>query len=185
VAFFRELRKAGIKPDNIPTMSFSISEAELSILGTEHMVGDYASWNYFQSLDTVENKGFVERFKKKFGNERSTDDPMEAGYFGVYLWAQAVTEAGTDDVHEVRKALVDQSLLAPEGLVSIDFNNNHTWKTVRIGKIKEDGQFDIVWNTEKPIRPAPYPISRSKSEWNELLQKLYTDWGKKWENPGE
>ncbi len=185
MAFFRELRNAGIKPDDIPTMSFSISESELSTLGTEHMVGDYASWNYFQSLDTAENRGFVERFKMKAGNERSTDDPMEAGYFGVYLWAQAVREAGTDDVNEVLKAVVDQSLLAPEGLVSIDFKNNHTWKTVRIGKIKEDGQFDIVWNSEKPIRPVPYPIIRSKSEWNVLLQKLYTDWGRKWENPGK
>ena len=48
----------------------------------------------------------------------------------------------------------------------------------------EDGQFDIVWSSEKPIRPVPYPISRSQSEWNKFLDDLYKGWGKQWANPG-
>ncbi|MGH8659546.1 MAG: urea ABC transporter substrate-binding protein, partial [Gammaproteobacteria bacterium] len=50
VAFFKELRTAGITPKEIPTMSFSIAEDELRILGAAEMAGDYASWNYFQSI---------------------------------------------------------------------------------------------------------------------------------------
>lgn len=185
VAFFRELRKAGIAPDKIPTMSFSIAEDELRTLGVENMVGDYAAWNYFQSVDTEENKGFVERFKKKYGANRVTDDPIEAGYFGVYLWSQAVKDAGTDDVDEVRKAIANQSLNAPGGIVYINAENNHTWKIVRIGKIREDGQFGILWSSEKPVRPMPYPIYRSKSEWDKFLKDLYEGWGGRWANPGK
>lgn len=182
IYFFKELRRAGITPKKIPTMSFSIAEEEIRTLSIENLVGDYASWNYFQSIDTDENKVFIEKFKKKYGTDRVTDDPIEAGYFGVHLWAQAVREAGTANVNEVRKTIRDQSINAPEGMVYINSKNLHTWKTVRIGKIREDGQFDIVWSSEKPVRPVPYPIYRSVSEWDKFLNDLYEGWGNKWEN---
>ncbi|MBI3359367.1 MAG: urea ABC transporter substrate-binding protein [Nitrospirae bacterium] len=184
VAFFRELRAAGITPDKIPTLSFSIAEDELRTLGAGKVVGDYAAWNYFQSVDTKENAAFVKHFKAKYGVYRVTDDPMEAGYFGVYLWAQAVKDAGDDDWKAVRKALPNQSFNAPGGVVYVDAENQRTWKTVRIGKIRDDGQFDIVWSSEKPVRPVPYPIYRSKSEWDHFLDNLYTGWGNRWANPG-
>jgi len=185
VAFFRELRAAGITPDQIPTLSFSIAEDELRSLGAGQMVGDYAAWNYFQTVASKENSEFVKRFKKRYGAHRVTDDPMEAGYFGVYLWAQAVKEAGDDQVMAVRKALPNQSFNAPGGVVYVDADNQHTWKTVRIGKIRNDGQFDIVWSSEKPVRPVPYPVYRSKLEWDQFLQHLYTGWGNQWSNPGK
>jgi urea transport system substrate-binding protein len=184
VAFFKSLRAAGITPEKIPTMSFSIAEDELRTLGVENMVGDYACWNYFQSVDSQENKRFVRAFRKKYGAERVTDDPMEAAYFGVHLWAQAVRDAGTDDVQEVRKAIADQSFQAPEGMVYIDAENNHTWKIVRIGKIQVDGQFHVEWSSRKPVRPVPYPIYRSPSEWHAFLDALYQGWGEEWSNPG-
>jgi urea transport system substrate-binding protein len=184
IAFFRELRAAGVTAAEIPTMSFSIAEDELRTLGGENVVGDYACWNYFQSVDTDENRRFVKGFRARFGHDRVTDDPMEAAYLGVHLWAQAVRDAGTDEVNEVRKAIPDQTLQAPEGIVYINAENNHTWKIVRIGRVKKDGQFEIVWSSQKPVRPVPYPVYRSPSEWHDFLDDLYTGWGKKWSNPG-
>ena len=184
VAFFRALRTAKITPDRIPTMSFSIAEDELRTLGVRQMVGNYAAWNYFQSIDSEENRAFVERFKRKYGPHRVVDDPMEAAYFGVYLWKQAVEEAGTDDVDEVRKAIANQSFSAPEGIVFVDPKNNHVWKVVRIGKIRGDGDFEIVWTSDKPTRPVPYPPYRSKKQWHTFLDDLYRGWGERWANPG-
>ncbi len=183
-AFFRELHKSGITPEQIPTLSFSLAEDELRTLGVENMIGNYAAWNYFQRVDSEENKYFVRKFKKKFGSHRVTDDPMEACYLGVFLWAQAVEDAGTFDIKNVLESIRNQSLSAPEGMVYIDPENLHTWKTVRIAKIKEDGLFDIVWSSEKPIRPIPYPRYRSKLEWHEFLNGLYEMWGNKWANSG-
>jgi urea transport system substrate-binding protein len=183
VAFFGELRRAGVTPDRIPTLSFSLAEQELAGMDPKTVAGNYGSRNYFQSITTEENKVFVEAFKKKYGKERVIDDPVEAGYFGVYLWAQAVEDAATDDVNAVRKAIQGQSFLAPEGIVYVDPETRHTWKTVRIGVIREDGQFTIVWTSGKPVRPVPYPLSKLKAEWEKFMEDLFQSWGQKWANP--
>jgi urea transport system substrate-binding protein len=184
VAFFTALRRAGITSEHIPTMSFSLAESELQSMNSEGIAGDYAAWNYFQSVDRKENLAFVQRFKDKYGANRVTDDPIEAGYFGVYLWAQAVEDAATDEVSAVRRNLPNQSFPAPQGIVSIDADNGHTWKTVRIGKILKGGQFEIVWTSGRPLRPIPYPIYRTPEQWDEFLNGLYRAWGNQWENPG-
>jgi len=184
LVFFQRLRAAGVTPKQIPTMSFSIAEDELRSMDPGTMAGDYATWNYFQSVDRKENAAFVASFKEKYGRDRVTDDPVEAGYFGVHLWAQAVADAGTDGVREVAKKLPNQSFSAPGGIVSIDPDNQHTWKTVRVGQIREDGQFDIVWTSESPVRPLPFPDSKSRSEWEASINNLYEGWNGNWSNPG-
>jgi len=185
VAFFEQLRAAGITPDKIPTMSFSIAEDELRSMDAKQMAGDYAAWNYFQSIERKENKSFVARFRKRYGDDRVTDDPIEAGYFGVYLWAQAVRDAATDDVSSVRLKLGNQSMAAPEGIVSIDPDNQHTWKTVYVGQIRDDGQFEVKWSSERPVRPVPYPVYKSIDDWETFLAKMYDGWNGNWANPGE
>ncbi|WP_237741512.1 urea ABC transporter substrate-binding protein [Anabaena sp. PCC 7108] len=183
IAFFKALRKSGITSDKIPTISFSIAEEELNYLPREYVVSDYAVWNYFQSINDNINNNFIQNFKTKYGKYRVTSDPIEAGYFGVYLWAQAVTDAGKDEVNLIKEHIKDQSFKAPEGIVYIDSENQHTWKTVRVGKIKADGQFKIVWNSDKPIRPLPYPLSRSKADWEMFVNSLYKTWNNNWANP--
>ena len=182
VAFFRELRRSGITPEVIPTVSFSIAEDELRSMDAASMAGDYAAWNSFQSIASEENNDFVQSFKQRYGEDRVTDDPMEAAYFGVHLWAQTVQDGETFAPAEVRRNLANQSYPAPQGIVSIDPENQHTWKTVRIGRILDDGQFDIVWTSEYPVRPVPFPIYQSKTQWRAFLKGLYTEWGNQWAN---
>ena len=183
VSFFSELRRAGVTPDKIPVLSFSLTEQDFTGIDPKTVIGDYGSRNYFQSISSEENTSFVKAFKKKYGKDRVIDDPVEAGYFGVYLWAQAVEDAGTDDVHAVHKAILGQSFSAPEGVVYVDPETQHTWKTVRIGMINEDGQFSIVWTSGKPVRPEPYPLSKLKAEWEKFTEDLYQEWGQHWANP--
>ena len=97
VAFFKQLKAAGIGPEDIPVMSVSVAEEEIKGIGAQFIEGHLAAWNYFQSMDSPKNAGFVERYKAAYGADRVTDDPIEAGYFGVYLWAEAVQKAGTAD----------------------------------------------------------------------------------------
>jgi urea transport system substrate-binding protein len=184
VAFFRELRAAGVTPDRIPTMSFSIAEYELQTMGVREMVGDYAAWSYFQSVASPENTSFVQRFRTRYGADRVTDDPIQAGYVGVYLWAQSVRDAGTPEPEAVRRTIGNQSFAAPEGIVYVDAENQHLWKTVRIGQVQADGQFAIVWTSARAIRPLPYPVFRLKAEWETWLDGLYRGWGGQWAHPG-
>lgn len=187
LAFFKALHQTKISSSKIPIMSLSLAEEELQHIKRlilkeypeevehmidEHLAGNYSAWNYFQSIDSERNRAFVSAFKERYGEDRVVDDPMEAAYFGVHLWAQAVAESRTDKVAEVRKALKRQSYDAPEGVVSIDPHNNHTWKMARIGRTNDDLQFDIIWSSKRPIRPIPYSKTRSKMEWNEFLRSL-------------
>lgn len=133
--YTRLLRAAGITPAKVPTVYISIGEIELLSLSTKETLGDYAAWNYFQSIDRPENRIFVEKFRHRYGRQRVTADPMEAAYLGVHLWAQAVEEAGKADTLAIRQALRKQKFDAPGGPVRVDSENQHTWKTMRLGKI--------------------------------------------------
>lgn len=185
LAFFRELRRAGITPRVIPTVSFSIGESELANLSARDLAGDYAVWNYFQSLDSPANRRFVAAFRSRYGQGRVVSDPMEAAYFGVQLWAQAVRRTGSADVDVVRNAMPGRMVDAPEGLVYIDPKTRHTWKNVRVGRIRADGQFDVVWSTQKPVRPIPYPIYLPQRAWEGFLDGLKAGWGGQWARPAE
>lgn len=156
VAFFKQLKAAGLDSKSMPTMSVSIAEEEIKGIGADNLAGHYAVWNYFQSVDTPANKTFVAAFKKKYGADRVTDDPIEAGYFGVYLWKAAVEKAKSFDVEKVKAAAKGIKFDAPEGPVMIDGDNQHTYKIVRIGQVQPDGQFKVVWSTPKPVKPDPY-----------------------------
>lgn len=172
IHFFRALQEAGISAAQVPVFSTSVSESELAAMGADLMAGHYAAWNYFQSIDSPANKTFVERFKQRFGQDRVLDDPMEASYIGVKLWMDSVLSAGSTNVTLLKSILAHQSMDAPEGIVAVDFDTRHLWKTVRIGKARPDGQFDVVWQSGAPIHPSPFPFYRNRAEWRAALQKL-------------
>jgi urea transport system substrate-binding protein len=181
--FFRSLRQAGITPQTIPTLSFSVAEQELRTLDLGNMVGDYAAWNYFQSLDKPKNKGFVRRFQTRYGSQRVISDPMEAGYASIHLWAQAIETAGRPEPRAIRHAVKNQTFEAPSGPIRVDPENQHLWKIFRLGRIVEAGQFEIIWSSHKPIRPEPYPAGRTHDQWDHFLNALHQSWGNHWEKP--
>ena len=180
--FFYELRQAGITSKHIPTISFSIAESEIQQLNVADVSGDYAAWNYFQSIDFPENEIFVENFKTKYGQDRVTSDPMEAAYIGVYIFAKAAEKAKSDDVNKIREAVKGITFVAPEGIVGVDPETQHLSKTVRVGKILDNGQFEIVASSEAGIMPIPYPSYKSEEEWDTFLNNLYEGWDKNWAN---
>ncbi len=156
VAFFQKLRATGLTADILPVMSVSLAEEEVRAIGPENIAGHLVVWNYFQTVDTPENRKFVKAYKQKYGQDRVTDDPIEAAYLSVYLWKKAVEKAGSIDVVKVRKAAKDIEFTAPSGKVKIDGKTQHTWKTVRIGKVRLDGQIDEIWNSGELVPPDPF-----------------------------
>jgi urea transport system substrate-binding protein len=156
VAFFKQLKSAGVTAAQMPVLSVSVAEEEVRGIGPENIAGHVVAWNYYQTTNTPQNPAFVEAYKKKYGANRVTADPIEAGYIQVYLWAEAVKKAGTTEVEAVRKAADGITFDAPEGKVTIDGATQHIWKTARIGVIEANGQIKEVWNSGSPIKPDPY-----------------------------
>jgi urea transport system substrate-binding protein len=156
VSFFKQMAAAGLTPDKLPVMSFSIAEPEAKAMGPSLLAGSYTSWNYFQSLPGAENASFVAAYKAKYGADSVVDDPMVHGYEDVYQWAAAVKAAGSFDTTKVRDAAV-AAALAPSPLGPVKFADNQSMvQTGYIGELQPDGQFKIIWSSPGPIQPVPY-----------------------------
>jgi urea transport system substrate-binding protein len=162
VPFFKELANQGLTADVCPVVSFSFAEVELQTLDVKPLEGHLASWNYFMALKTPQNFQWVKAYKawcqkRNIPDKQCvTDDPMMHAYLQVKLWAKAVEKAGSTDVDEVLTALEGLQISSPVGKYKVDEKNHHTWKPVYIGKIRADGQFDIVWKTRTWVRPEPW-----------------------------
>jgi urea transport system substrate-binding protein len=166
IPFYTIYSGQGIAPEKTPILATSISEAELRSIPPKATVGHYAAWSYFQSLDTEASKRFQKSFAKEFGEDRVVNDPMEAAYTQVYLWKKAVELAGTTDSEAIRKVLEKGiEFDAPSGRVRIDSRNHHLYKKFRLGKIRNDQQFDIVFESPEWIRPEPFPAF-AFPDWN-------------------
>ena len=163
VPFYKEFANQGLTSDDCPIMAFSVAEDELRAMDVPPLVGHLAAWNYFQSINTPENKMFVKNFKAfckannlPGGSKRVTDDPIEAAYFGVYVWKAAVEKTGSFDVDKVREAVYGLEFDAPGGKKMMHANNQHTLKPVYIGEIKKNGQFKIIYKSDGLVSPDSY-----------------------------
>ena len=163
VAFYREFAKQGLTPKRIPVMAFSLAEDELRAMSSSDLVGHLTAWNYYQSIDTPENKRFVEAFKAfaerkglPGGGRRVTDDPIEAAYVGVYVWKAAVEKAQSFAVDKVRAAVLGLDFDAPGGRKRMHPTNHHAYKPAYVGRVRADGQFDIIWRSQELLEPQAF-----------------------------
>ena len=164
VPFYKELGNAGLKATDVPVVAFSVGEEELRGVDTKPLVGHLAAWNYFQSIKNPTNAAFIKAYQdwaKKSNLPKAdtvvTNDPMEATYIGIHMWAKAVEKAKSTDVNKVIAAMGGQTFVAPSGFtVKMDEKNHHLHKPVFIGEVKADGQFNVVWKTKGPVKAQPW-----------------------------
>jgi urea transport system substrate-binding protein len=158
IGLFAALAEAKVDPTKLPVVSTSVAEDELRSLLPAQVKGHYAVSCYFQSLDTQANHAWVNGFRREFGHDRVTGDPMEPDWCLVHLWKQAVEKAGSFETEAVRQAFREGLEFAgPGGPMRLDPKTQHTTKFFRIGRIRGDRQFDIVHTSPAPIDPEPYP----------------------------
>jgi urea transport system substrate-binding protein len=172
VPFYKELGNQGIEAEDIPVVAFSVGEEELAGLDTAPLVGHLAAWNYFQSVDTRKTPSSSKTWKARMGEDRVTNDPMEAHYIGFNMWVKAVEKAGTTDADAVIDAC-RASRPEPDRRHLAMLPNHHITKPVLIGEIQDDGQFEVVSETDDLVPgdawsdflPESKPL---KSDWVEL-----------------
>lgn len=157
VAWYKQLKAAGITSKKYNLLTISTTEDELLGIGGENAEGFYACMKYFQSLDIPENKEFVAAFKKMWGEDSVIGDVTQAAYLGPWIWKAAVEKAGSFDIDKVHAAHPGIKLDAPEGHVLVHESNQHLWSRAKIGKILESGQFEVVAVSDELIEPDPFP----------------------------
>ena len=184
VPFYKELANQGLEATDVPVVAFSVGEEELRGVDTKPLVGHLAAWNYFMSIKSPANTEFIKKwsdYAKAKGiaghkDKPLTNDPMEATYIGINMWAQAVKKAGSTDTDKVIAAMAGQTFPAPSGITSMmDPKNHHLHKSVFIGEIKADGQFNVVWKTPGPVKANPWsqyiPENKGKKDEPDLMAK--------------
>jgi urea transport system substrate-binding protein len=157
VAFYKQLKAAGINLDKQILMTISVTEDEIDGIGGENIAGAYSCMKYFQSLDNANNKEFVAAFKKMWGEKTVIGDVTQAAYLGPWLWKMTVEKAGSFDVDKIAAASDGiEFTKAPEGYVKIHANH-HLWSKTRVGLAQKDGQFKVVYESPDLIEPNPFP----------------------------
>src|SRR6267142_4696903 len=157
VAFYKQLKAAGVDLNKQTLMTISVTEDEILGIGGENIVGGFACMKYFQSLDNPNNKDFVSAFKKMWGDKTVIGDVTQAAYLGPWLWKLTVEKAGSFDIDKVAAASPGVEFKgAPEGYVKVH-NNHHLWSKTRIGVAQLDGQYKVVAESPALIEPDPFP----------------------------
>jgi urea transport system substrate-binding protein len=157
VAFFKQLKAAGMDATNLPVMSVSVAEVEVAGIGVDNFKGQLTAWNYFQSIKSDANARFVSSYQAKYGANQVTDDPIEHAYAAVYLWAKSAEKAQSTEVDKVRAASSGVNFDSPQGNIALDGETQHIFQKAMIGKAGSDGQFEIVWDSgAEPLKPDPY-----------------------------
>ena len=159
VAFYKQVKAAGIdwRKEKPLMLTISVTEDEVLGIGGENLVGAYSSMKYFQSLTNSNNETFVKAFKEMWGEDSVIGDVTQAAYLGPWIWKYAVEKAGSFDIDKLKEVLPGiEVTTAPEGYVKVH-ENQHLWSKARIGLAREDGQFDVVFESENLIEPNPFP----------------------------
>jgi branched-chain amino acid transport system substrate-binding protein len=154
--FYRLFATMGFDPARVPIASLTMAEGELREIGPEFCVGHLTAASYFGSLKRENNIRFKTAFANAYGKDRPVSMWSAGAYAQVKLFERALTQAGSLDTQRLVDAALGLSLDAPEGPIQIDPDNNHVWLTPRIGRVRADGEFDIVWEGKSPIKPDPY-----------------------------
>ena len=154
--FYRMYAAAGFDPKRLPIASLTMAEGEVRAIGAEYCVGHLTAASYFGTLARDSNDRFKTAFAAAFGMETPVSMWSASAYAQIKLFARALEQAGSLDTQKLVEAALGLSLEAPEGPIRIDPDNNHVWVTPRIGRVRADGQFDIVWESKSPIKPDPY-----------------------------
>ena len=158
VAWFKQLKAAGITAKKQTLLTISVTEDEVLGIGGENLEGFYSIMKYFQSQDNPNNKAFVAAFKEMWGDDSVIGDVTQAAYLGPWLWKAAVEKAGSFDVDKVVAASEEGDIeltTAPEGYVRLH-PNHHLWSVARVGKWNKDGQATVVYESEL-LEPDPFP----------------------------
>lgn len=157
VAWFKQLKAAGITGKKQTLLTISVTEDEVLGIGGENLEGFYSVMKYFQSLDNPNNEKFVAEFKAMHGDDSVIGDVTQAAYLGPWLWKAAVEKAGSFDVDKVVAASEAGIELdtAPEGYVKLH-PNHHLWSKTRVARWNKGGQADVVFESGL-IEPNPFP----------------------------
>ena len=140
VTLTKQLRGAGIKS---LYGNLAVDEGTAKSMGPD-AEGIYISASYLTSIDSPENKAFLEAMEKKFGSGLKTPNDLSVPqYEGIYLYKAAVEKAGTTETDAVLEALPEVSFTGPRGKIQMS-KQHHAPLTMYLGQVQADGSVTVI-----------------------------------------
>jgi len=171
-AVMRALRDAGVDPSNMTIISLSLTEPAIRAMGADLFTGCMLVGGYFRSVDLPSNRRFLGAMRERLGPDAAVGDAMCTAYLGLRLWASAVRDAGRVEPRAVHRAMRGRHTEGPGGPFIIDPSSHHAWRTVHLGRVRTDGEIDLVWDSGTPVAPVPFPMWRSERQWKSMLNEV-------------
>ena len=169
--FLRDFRAAceacGVsQAHTIPVASCTLSEPELEAIGAQAADGHITASVYFSSIRDKANARFIDDYAGRFPCGPVVCADGEAAFIAVRLLALALEETGgRTESAEVKRAVTQVVMDAPQGAVRIDPETLHAFLTPRIGRSTSAMRFEILAQAPGPVRPDPYLIWNSPRFW--------------------
>mgnify|MGYP000998569425 FL=1 len=153
-------------------------EAMVSHLRPEVREGLYSSNTYFMSVDTPENRRYLDRLARQPGVEGIWPDGNgvltnfgEGAYLCVHAFAEAVRQAGTTEAEALVSALESIQVAGPQGRVIMDPATHHAHVNTYLARCRADGTFELVerFGRIAPVIPERYRAQIAQSPLHESL----------------
>ena len=164
INFITQAKQFGLL-DNVLLGGVSINlDSSVKALGATAK-GIWGNQNYSASIDTPQNKAFVEAWKKMHNGDEPTDLEGE-NYVGMQVILQGVEKAKSVKAAEVAKAISGATFDTVFGAVKMRAEDNQLMLPNYFGYIGEkDGKLKNVVSISLPAEqatPAPDPVCKLK-----------------------
>lgn len=159
VNFRRQFVAAGMNKD-IVIWTVDDEEVVTSGLGPDVSAGAYVSFDYFMSIDTPNNKTFLDALFKKYGKDTLMNTVGVGMYNAAHMLAQAIAAAGSTETDKVRDALGGSTFAkAPQGSLTMQKEDHQAivpsyLMKVRPGWTSVNDMFEQVQFFDA-VKPAP------------------------------
>ena len=148
---------------NMPIFSLTTTESENLAMGADVAEDHFTVAAYFQTVDSDQNRNFVSKCRRLYGDDVNTNVCMEAAYYQVHVFRKALELAGTTDTDVLRPALKGLALTAPQGLVTIHQRWRHSNVWSRVGRATRSGQFSIISQSRSAVECDPFFLQASQA----------------------
>ena len=156
-SFYEQKASAGLE-EPIGTSTAMAQGDEHRRLDAPAMANIYAGVNYMEEIPTTRNTeegGFVDRYFEMFPDAPYLNEEAQTNYFSIYMYKEAVEQAGTFEQEAVKEALESgisyPAPEAPEGTeITLDGATHHVDHHMWVMRADEEHNVEAVSNEVIP-----------------------------------
>ena len=160
VAFFKQFKDAGFTAETLPVMSVSVAEEEVRGIGAGEHRRSLHRLELLPDHRYAREQGLCRRLQGGLWR-RPRDERPDRGRLLRRLSVEGHGREGRQRPRWTRCARPPRAarspLPRPKAWSRWTRENQHTYKSVRIGKINAEGLIDAVYTSPEAVKPDPYP----------------------------